>query len=385
MAKKTGAKGILLEETLRAYFIRAGLFAMRGIPLTVNGEELSDIDIWLYEIPTGSSRRRLILDAKAKTRPKAVERLFWTKGVFQLLRVDGAYIATTDTRPLLKRISRDLGIYILDGTDLKRMRESGKILFPDRLHEEDMVNLIQAIDQSRRSKELYKVYRDLKASLVDEFGPGTANRALDSFGFFANVFTESHPMGDAAAVGLRLAYLSASLVAIALDFVLTSVSFKSNEERRNTMVNVIRYGFEDEDSGLENVRIATALVEKYAANGRTLAQNIEQAIRRDMEKIPAEEVADYIVNNLKSRRGFELARNLEQRAFSRHLVGYDALSPEEKAFIGLLLDFSGIGREYFASGWTSGGDVLESDRQDGGSQGEMELEIDASASEGQSV
>ena len=153
MANKSGAKGLLLEETLRAYFIRAGLFAMRGIPLIVGGEELSDIDIWLYETPTGSCRRRLILDAKSKSRSKAIERLFWTKGIYEFLRIDGAYVATTDTRPLLKRMSRDLGVLVLDGTDIKRMVESGRILFPDRLHEEDMEKLIREVDRSKRNRE----------------------------------------------------------------------------------------------------------------------------------------------------------------------------------------------------------------------------------------
>ena len=364
MAKKSGAKGNVLEETLRAYFIRAGLFVARGIPLTIGGEELSDIDIWLYETPTGSSRRRLILDAKSKTRPKAAERLFWTKGIYEFLRVDGAYIATTDTRPLLKRISRDLGISVLDGADLRRMRESGKILIPDRLHEEDLENLIRTVDQSRRSKELYKGYRDLKASLIDQFGLGTTNRGLEFFAYFAGVLIGSHPMSEAASVGLRLAYIAASLVAIAFDFILAGVSFRSQEERRQTLVNVIRYGFEDEDRGLERVRVATALVEKYAVNGRTLAQNIERAVRKDFDRIPAEEVADYIVNKLKSRGGFELGRSLEGRAFSKCLAGYDALNTDEKAFIGLLLDFVGIEREYFASGWKNDRHVSEGEGQD---------------------
>ena len=366
MTGKRGTKGILLEETLRAYFIRAGLFAIRGIPLSVDGEELSDVDIWLYETPTGSSRRRLILDAKSKTKPKAIERLFWTKGVHDFLRVDGAYIATTDTRPLLKRISRDLGVLVLDGADLKRMMESGKVLFSDRLHEEDMEDLIRAVDQSRGNKQLYRSYRDLKASLIEEFGSGTTNRAIDAFAFFSNAFIKSHPMSDAASVCLRLAYLAASFAAIAFDYILTGVSFRSHKERRNTIANVIRYGFEDEASGLEKVRIATALVEKYTPNGRTVAQNLEQAIRRDIERIPADEVADYVVNNLRNRRGFEFGRSLEWRAFCRNLIGFDALNSDEKSFIGLLLDYSGISREYFASGWTRGeGRSLERPERNG--------------------
>lgn len=373
MATRSGDKGLLLEETLRAYFIRAGLFVARGVPLTVGGDEVSDIDIWLYETPTGSSRRRLILDAKSKTRPKAIERLFWAKGVCEYLRVDGAYIATTDKRPLLKRMSRKLGISVLDGSDLARMVESGKILFSDRLHEEDMEKIIRTVDQSRRNKKLYRAYRELKASLVDEFGPGTTNRALDFFAEFSHIVAQSHPNSEAAAVGLRLAYVAASLIAIALDFVLTGVSFKSREDRRSTIVNVIRYGFEDEESGLEQVRIATALVKKYATNGRTVAKNMEQVIRRDFEKIPAEEVADYVVEKLKSRGGFELARSLEERAFNTRLIGYDSLSLDEKSFVGLILDFVGVEREYFASAWTTTKNALQDRRPNEDAQAEIDF------------
>ena len=376
MARKSGSKGILLEETLRAYFVRAGLFAVRGIPLVVDGEELSDIDIWLYETPTGSSRRRLILDAKSKTRPKAIERLFWTKGVRELLQVDGAYIATTDTRPILRRLARSLEISILDGTDLKRMMESTKVLFPDRLHEEEIESLIRSVDEVRGNKLLQNNYRDLKAGLIDEFGSGTINRSLESFAFFSDNFIKSHPKSEAASVCLRLAYVAASLAAIALDFVLTNVSFRSQKERQVTVANVIRYGFEDQESGLEKIRIATALVEKYATNGRTIAQNLDQAVRRDLERIPAEDVADYVVNRLRNRGAFEIARSLDRRAFNKTLVGYDALSPEEKSFIGVLVDFCGLGREYFALGWTGGDDSGEERSEEQEPSGENLWQLD---------
>src|SRR5262245_57765720 len=113
-----GDKGFRLEELLRAYFLRAGFFAVRGVPFQHAGDDLTDIDLWLYERPTGSSRRRQIVDAKSRTRPKAVDRLLWTKGLAQLLDVDGAYVATTDSRSILRGISRKLGINVLDGADI---------------------------------------------------------------------------------------------------------------------------------------------------------------------------------------------------------------------------------------------------------------------------
>ncbi len=136
---QNNAKGYQLEELLRAYFLRSGMYVVRGVPLQFEGDDLTDIDLWLYERPTGSSRRRQIVDIKSKLKPKAIERLFWTKGLFDLLKVDDAYVATTDNRPKLKDISTQLGISVIDGTDLDRISESEKVWFPNRLNEEDFL------------------------------------------------------------------------------------------------------------------------------------------------------------------------------------------------------------------------------------------------------
>lgn len=353
MTAKNGKKGYELEELLRAYFIRAGVYAVRGVPLRLEGEDLTDVDIWLYERPTGSSRRRQIVDAKSKTKPKAVERLFWTKGLYELLEVDGAYIATTDTRPLLKEMSRRLGLSVLDGADIKRMADSDRVLLPNRISEEEMLTKIKDFDKSRRTKDTQNAYGDLKAALIDRFGGGTVNRALEHVAGFADALVSCHPKSNGAEVNLRLLYVAASISAIALDFSLTKVSFKSADERRRTVQNVIRYGEEDESRGLEKVRIATALIERYAANGSAVAQSVSQAIKSDFSKIPAEIIADHILKNLKSDGLFRLARSLEIRAFSADLLGFDDLPAEEKSFLGVLLDFSGIDRSSVAEGWVS--------------------------------
>lgn len=353
MNSKNGQKGYELEELLRAYFIRAGVYAVRGVPLRLDGEDLTDIDIWLYERPTGSSRRRQIVDAKSKTKPKAVERLFWTKGLYELLEVDGAYIATTDTRPLLREMSRRLGLSILDGTDIKRMFDSDKVLLPDRISEEELQKRIKDFDKSRRNKDSQNAYEDLKAALIDSFGGGTVNRALEHVSGFSNALVSCHPKSNGAEINLRLLYVAASISAIALDFSLAKVSFKSSDERRKTVLNVIRYGEQDEGRGLEKVRVATALIERYAVNGRAVAQSVAQEIRSDYAKIPAEIIADHILKNLRSDGLFRLARSLELRAFNQDLLGFDDLPAEEKSFLGVLLDFSGVDRAGVAEGWLS--------------------------------
>jgi hypothetical protein len=348
---KNGEKGYLLEELLRAYFLRAGMYAVRGVPLQFDGDDLTDIDIWLYERPTGSSRRRQIVYAKSKLKPKAIERLLWTRGLYELLHVDGAYVATTDTRPALKEISLRLGISVLDGADLKRMAESEKIFFPDRLTEEDLDAAIKTVDKGRRNKELHVQYQDLKATLIDQFGAGSVNRAMEHFNSFTHSLIGSYPESGSAEITLRLAYIASSIVAITLDYALAKVAFKSPEERRNTILNVIRYGDEDEAVGTEKVRVAAALVERYAPNGRSISQSMLNSIREDFQKIPAEMVADHILSQLKGEALFRLARSLEFQGFNSQVLGFDKLSLEEKSFLGILMDFAGIDRSKFAEAW----------------------------------
>lgn len=348
---KTGEKGYQLEELLRAYFLRAGMYVVRGVPLRLNGEDLTDVDVWMYERPTGSSRRVQIVDAKSKAKPKAVERLLWTKGIYELLKVDGAYIATTDERAVLKQMSHRLGVSILDGEDLRRISESEKVLYPERFAEEDLDRAIRDIDKSRRSKEIQLAHQDLKASLIDGFGPGTVNRSLEHFTYFSRVLGTCHPDSASAEVCLRLSYFAASICAIAMDSSLAKVSFKSVEERRKALLSVIRYGDEDEFRGQEKIRVASALVERYASNGAAIAQAMKNAINDDFSRIPAEIITDHVLNHLKNDGLFKVARALEFEAFRKSAQGFDALPSEERSFLGVLMDFGATSRETFANAW----------------------------------
>jgi len=348
---RTGDKGFQLEELLRAYFLRAGMYVVRGVPLQLDGNDLTDVDIWLYERPTGSSRRRQIVDAKSKLKPKAIERMLWTKGLSELLEVDGAYVATTDSRPILKEISRRLGVSVLDGADLRRMAESEKVLFDDRISEEDLDKSIKAIDKSRRSKELQGTYHDLKASLLDDFGAGTVNRALDDFAVFSRYLVACHPNSPAADISLRLAYIAASVAAITIDASLAKVSLRSVEERYSTILNIIRYGHDDDVQGFEAVRLAAELVQQYVPNGRAISQTMVNAVRDGFDKVPAEIIADYVLTHMKNDGLFKVARSLEMKGFRITPMCFDELSIDEKSFLGILMDFSGVDRGAFASAW----------------------------------
>jgi len=131
------------------------------------------------------------------------------------------------------------------------------------------------------------------------------------------------------------------------------VSFKSFEERRNTLLNVIRFGHDDLEAGIEKIRVAAALVEKYVPNGRALSQTMISAVQRDYQNIPAEIIVEFVLANLKGDSLFQLARYLEHEAFNLNLSSFDSITHEGKSFLGVLLDFSSTDRSSFADSWTS--------------------------------
>lgn len=353
---KNAEKGMMFEELLRAYFFHSGMFVIRGIPVVQQNDELSDIDIWLYDKPTGLSRRVQILDAKFKNKPKAIDRLLWTKGMSALLEVDGAYVATTDRRNLVKHIGNNLNILVIDGTDLSRLSQSSsnriKTFFQERLTEDEFESLISSVDKSRRKgKELSKIYRSLKTSLIEKFGIGSLNRALEFFSVIVNNLIVSHPNSEAANIYTRLTYFASSIIAISIDFCLSKVAFRTIDEQKMILSNIIRFGNDDSHKGLERVRVASALVEKYLPNGRALSQAMLDDIYEDYKRINSEMIVDYVLDN-KQEILFKLGRNFEMNAFSRDLPSFDRLSQDEKSFLGIILDFSGCQRNSFANAWT---------------------------------
>ncbi len=132
---------------------------------------------------------------------------------------------------------------------------------------------------------------------------------------------------------------------------MSKIAFKSIDYRRKTLFNIIRYGNEDQNKGLQKIRLALALVKQYSPNGGAISQSIENAIKEDYEKIPAEIISDYILTHLKNENLFKLAKSLEFEAFKTSLIGFDSLPIEEKAFLGILMDFIYIDREKFANKW----------------------------------
>jgi len=98
--------------------------------------------------------------------------------------------------------------------------------------------------------------------------------------------------------------------------------------------------------------LAIGLIEKYVSKGDASARAVEAGLERDLRAVPAKILADHVVKHTKPDDLFQIAKKLEHQAFSSGLSNFDGIGVHEKAFVGVLLDYCGLGRSRFAKAWS---------------------------------
>lgn len=342
-------KGFALEETLRNFFLKAGLFVVRGVPFSYQGNELTDVDLWMYERPTGTSRRIHVLDAKDKLKPKAVERLLWTKGLVSALGIDSGYVATKDRRPFLRKLASELGLALIDGEDISRIRASASVASISRLTDVELIGLIQRVDKERRGKDLQSERVEVLSSLSEGFGAGSLVRSLECFSRLARSASTSHPGSASSEAYCRLSYLAAAIAVASLDYVSMGLPFRSTDERRELILAAVRYGALDLEDAESPYKIALSIVRKYGGSHAISAASIEAKIEADFASIPAEIVADQAARLVKDGRLFSVATELEGSCYDTVVKGFDEMGSHTKSMLGALLDYASVNRADFAS------------------------------------
>lgn len=351
---KTGQKGPDLEETLKAYFWQAGYFAVRGLPFRLDGEDITDVDLWLYERPAALTRRRLILDAKNKKVPRAAERLVWARGLQSALGVDGAIVASTDKRQSSRRLAKAMGVTLLDGEAIAKLTNTSKLRLDDQLPSEDFDGLFKAVDSGRRNGDWRAALLAPRASLLTSFGVHSTNTALRSVGFFGEQAILAAPRSEQANTALRGFYSTCAYAAIGLDYLLADLGFRSQEERRTALTNGIRFGKTDATEAMATVRAAVGLVRQYAPNGNSIAKQVERGFEEQAANISAEIIADYVARLSTADALHTIARELERNAYKVEMVHFDGLSVEARSLLGVFLDFHDLSREKLATAQTKG-------------------------------
>lgn len=351
---KTGQKGPDLEETLKAYFWQAGYFAVRGVPYRLDEEDITDVDLWLYERPAALTRRRLIVDAKNKKVPRAAERLVWARGLQSALGVDGAIVASTDKRQSSRRLAKAMGVTLLDGDAITKLTNTKKLRLDEQLPSEDFDSLFKAVDSGRRNGDWRAALLAPRASLLTGFGVHSANTALRSVGFFGEQAILAAPRSAQASTALRGFYSTSAYAAIGLDYVLADLGFRSQEERRTALTNGIRFGQTDTTEALATVRAAIALVRQHAPNGNSIAKQVELGFEEQAANVSAETIADYVARLSTADALHTVARELERSAYKIEPLHFDSLSIEARSLLGVFLDFLDLSREKLANAVAKG-------------------------------
>lgn len=348
--KKTGKKGFETEEIVRSYFLGAGFFVVRGVKLRHGGDELTDIDLWLYERSATLARRRIIIDIKDNAQPKAAERLFFVKGLAEIIQVEATGVATSDSRRTLRELARKHNVLWIDNADLQRLKSSQRLTASSRITDEELSDLIAKVDTSRSSKGVRDAYLSVKSAVADRFGPSCANTAMDGSLYFARMCVEAHPGSIASQAFTRLTYFSSAIAAAALDYASGEAALRPHQERLSSLTDAIRFG-EDPKGTSEKLRWAEAAIRDFAPNGAGLAEVVRERFSDALKSVPAEGLAEVTVKLANSDRLFNAARDLEQAAFAIECPPFDDLSIDAKSFLGAVLDFVSINRVAFAGSW----------------------------------
>lgn len=355
-ARKAGQKGLETEELLRAYFLRAGFFVVRGIKLNHAGDDLTDIDLWVYERSATLARRRTVIDIKDKAKPQAAERMFFVKGLAEVIGVEGAGVATSDPRSHLRDLAKKHSLLWIDGADLQRLKGSAEITALERISEEALSDLVAKLDKARASRVFAESLAQMKSATADRFGAASANSALDAAQLFMREAVAAYPGSQAAELAIRLSFLAVALAAAGLDFASADVALRPQADRQRSLTDAIRYG-EDREGATQRMRFSEALLRDYVPNGAGIAQLIKDRIAQDLKAIPAEGLAEIAAKMSRSVSLFNVARALEQAAYDETLRAFDNLDNDSKSFVGAVLDFAGVDRKGFALAWKANEDL----------------------------
>jgi hypothetical protein len=350
-------KGYALEEAIRGYFLSNGYYVVRGVPFVYRGYDVTDIDIWAYERPSSLSRHRVIVDCKNKTTPKAIERIFWTKGLAEVLGAEEAVVATTEKRSEIAEFGRRHGVMILDGAFLNNLFKASEVKSA-RLTEEQFTEMVSAYTPVKGVGDWKTRLRKSKQPLAGSLNFSSVNYWLEAGSYFAEQMQIVATHREAAC---RMVYLLVSFAAIALDYSLREYAFSDSDKRFAVVEQGLRTGSPGAASTSNVLDLATALIEQYAPENKGVATRIRQRLAEDLDKLPTKMLAQFICKPSVSSQLFEIAKNFEAAAYSVTFTAPHELGTLPKSFFLLFLDFWRMDRVSVLDGFQRPAGILISE------------------------
>lgn len=340
MAKQDLKKGELAEERLRLYFLNLGYFVVRSIKADFKGFDITDVDLFLYSRPSPISRERTNVDVKMKQRPQALERIFWTKGLQDVLGLEKCIVATTDKRSHVGEFGAKHNVLVLDGNFMGKL-DSTERYASDRLTEEELLDMIELYSVGELGGNWKKCYEQSKSNLLLKLNFDGVNHYLD----MVKRVLEECSSGFTSQATIRMLYIYISFFLIALDYAIKDYSYKDQTDRVRLISDGIRFGEKGKAKSLEIISMSTALLKSFMAKEEHDYGAIEHEVLSQFDSILSDDIAEYLGSTKQMQKLFSLAMNFEKHGYDRQLQSPLELAPELQSIIGLLCDFHNIDRK----------------------------------------
>ena len=336
----TGEKGFVAEEALRGYFRNTGYFVVRGIPVIYRKYNVTDVDLWLYVKPSSLTAERTCVDIKQKRSPQAMERVLWTKGLKDILRVERAIVVTTDNRPETRDFGAEHGVGVIQGNFLQNAIATYAPI--DRITEEELLLLLKTPCVVKPTVEWRNWFALAKAKLINSLNFDGCN----SFLVAANhLIDEYFATGRSSEVPVRLLYVVIAYFLICLDYRSRSFVHLDTAARAAILTNGFRYGEAGRQKTEEIVQMALHLLADAGKSDLFSGGALRSEFEKQVTEYRAEVLSEYFAKMESLTNLFSIARSFEEQAYSKILVRPHELPSEQKAVIGLISDFLGYDRK----------------------------------------
>jgi hypothetical protein len=334
-----GHKGYLAEEALRRYFNGLGFFAVRNVPFIYESFDVTDIDLWLYMKASALTRERTCVDIKRKKTPQAMERVFWTKGLQEALRVERSIVVTTDNRQETRDFGAAHGVVVLHGDFLQDV--VNKYVVTERLTEEELFLQLKTPCIVNPKIIWSQWFRNVKSTLIDGLNFNGCNKFLVDIKLLIEEYLAS---GKNFYPPIRLLYILIAYFILTLDYISCSLAHIESGERNKAFDDGLRYGEAGRARTDEIVNMALHLLAESGKASLFSRDNLKQEFQRQLSEYPAEMLAEYFSKSEVLSKLFRLSQEFEGAAYTKNLVLPHESSSEQKAIIGLLCDFLQIDR-----------------------------------------
>ncbi|MFZ5479040.1 MAG: hypothetical protein ACOZNI_19875 [Myxococcota bacterium] len=311
------------EEAIRAFMLRQGYFAARGVRLTFDRDEATDIDIWAYGPGSPTHRERVVVDSKWKVKhAHGFERLVWLEGLRRIALADHAILATTDSRESIRVAAARMNVRVIGPEMFDELVKRSPAAH--RLSEEEFLATVVPPEDKLLGR-IREVYQASKGRLLKMDWDSVNAHMEDVVHYVEDTARRPDPSAS-----LRLIYMSVAFSLINLDFILRDAAFMDEKWVFQRIDEGFRFGSRGRNAVL-------SLFETVGKKKRAEALRAVEQVRAD---IPAE----FFTRRATTPFLFDVARVLEQAAYAKSVVAVPELPTEAQSVIGVVLDFLGVDR-----------------------------------------